>query len=136
MLGAITQRGEAQTTRLALLYALLDGSEQIKLVHLRAALALWKYCEDSARYIFGEAIGDPLTDELLRALRSSGEMSRTQIRDLFKRNKDSGKIDAALADLKKYGRRAARCARAGGRGPKVEVWIAAEIGRNSPRNRS
>jgi Bifunctional DNA primase/polymerase, N-terminal/Protein of unknown function (DUF3987) len=126
LIGAITGRGDAQTIRLALLYALLDGSEQIRLVHLRAALALWKYCEDSARYIFGDAIGDPLTDDLLRALRSSGQMTRTEIRDLFKRNKDSGKIDAALATLKKYGRVRSEMRSTGSRGPKVEVWSLAK----------
>ena len=99
-------------------------SEQIKLVHLKAALAPWKYCEDSARYIFGDAIGDPLADELLRALRNSGELTRTQIRDLFKRHKSSEKIDAALAALKKYGLVRSELRSTGGRGPKVEVWIA------------
>ena len=75
MLGAITGRAEAQTIRFALIYAVLDNSDQIKDVHLKAALALWRYCEDSARYIFGGSIGDPFTDELLRALRSNGGMS-------------------------------------------------------------
>ena len=87
---------------LALLYAVLDRSEQIKLVHLKAALALWQYCEEQrkAPHISGDSVGDPLTDELLRALRNEWEMTRTQIRDLFKRNKDAGKIDAALASLR------------------------------------
>jgi uncharacterized protein DUF3987 len=124
LFGAITGRAEAQTLRLALLYALLDGSEQIKLVHLKAASALWKYCEDSARYIFGDSLGDPFTDELLRALRNSGGMSRTQIRDHFKRNKDSGKIDTALATLKKHGRVRCEPRSTGARGPKTEFWTA------------
>ena len=104
MLGAITGRAEAQTLRLALLYALLDGSNQIKVVHLRAALALWKYCEDSARYIFGVSMGDPFTDDLLRALRSSGGMTRTEINNMFKRNRSADKIDAALVSLEAYGK--------------------------------
>jgi hypothetical protein len=124
VVGAITQRGDAQTTRLALIYALLDGCEQIKLVHLKAAIALWQYCADSARYIFGDVIGDPLTDELLRALRSRGEMTRTEIRDHFKRNKDSAKIDTALKALMKYGRVRSELRSSKGPGPKVEVWIA------------
>jgi hypothetical protein len=126
MLGSIVARADPQTLRLAVLYAVLDLSDQIKLVHLKAALALWKYCEDSARYIFGDSLGDPLADELLRALRNSGEMSRTQIRDLFKRNQSHDKIDTALDLLARYGR--ARCemrVKAGARGgPKQEVWLA------------
>ena len=38
--------------RLALLYALLDGAHVIEPVHLRAAVAVWQYCEVSATYIF------------------------------------------------------------------------------------
>src|SRR5215831_10677453 len=45
LLGAITNRAEAQTIRLALIYALLDGAAQIDVVHLNAALAVWRFCE-------------------------------------------------------------------------------------------
>jgi hypothetical protein len=51
LLGAITDRAEAQTTRLALVYALLDQARQIDVVHIDAALALWNFCVGSARYI-------------------------------------------------------------------------------------
>jgi hypothetical protein len=53
LLGAVTSRGEAQVVRLALIYALLDKSTHILKEHLDAALALWEYCEESARFIFG-----------------------------------------------------------------------------------
>jgi hypothetical protein len=76
LLGAISSRAEAQVVRLALLYALLDlelrPSEPkvtMGLHHLNAALAVWSYCEYSARHIFGELLGDPIADEILRALR-------------------------------------------------------------------
>jgi hypothetical protein len=139
LLGAICGRAEAQVCRLALLYAVTDCSEQIKRVHLQAALALWAYSADSARFIFGDNLGDPLADHLLNALRSSGGMSRTQIRDLCGRNQRSDKIDAALHLLQKYGR--AQCemrSKDGNRGPKQEIWLptGGELGRNSPRIRS
>ena len=54
LLGAITARAEAQTLRLALIYAMLDGADAIDHVHIRAGLAIWTYCEASARYIFGD----------------------------------------------------------------------------------
>jgi hypothetical protein len=57
LLGAITARAEPQTARLAMLYALLDGAAQIRCRHLKAALALWNYCDASARVIFGNMTG-------------------------------------------------------------------------------
>ena len=42
-----------QVMRLALLYAIMDGSDFMKVEHLRAALAVWYVCDVSARRIFG-----------------------------------------------------------------------------------
>ena len=100
LLGAITNRAEAQVVRLSLLYALLDRSEYIRVEHLKAALAVWAYCEASARTIFGDAFGDPVVDELLGELRRSPlGMTRTEIRDFFGRHRSSGEIDRALRTL-------------------------------------
>ena len=53
----------------------------VKTHHLRAALAVWQYCEDSARYISGNSLGDPIADKLLQNLhKSSKGLSQTQIR--------------------------------------------------------
>jgi uncharacterized protein DUF3987/bifunctional DNA primase/polymerase-like protein len=105
LLGAVTSRAEAQTMRLACLYALLDSKSIVERAHLEAALALWRYCEASARYIFGAATGDRIADELLSALQEAGSdgLTRTQIRDLFNR-RHTGAIDAALAVLSETGR--------------------------------
>jgi len=62
LFGAVTSRAEAQVMRLACIYALLDRETEVRKVHLEAALAVWNYCEASARYIFGDALGDPLAD--------------------------------------------------------------------------
>jgi hypothetical protein len=124
MLGAVTARGEAQTVRLAMIYALLDGELQIDLPHLAAGLAVWKYCEKSARRIFGDATGDPVVDELAKALRSGGEagLTRTAMRDLFGRHQGADRIGAALADLLKRG--LARCETRNTGGRPVETWFA------------
>ena len=61
--GAATARAEAHTVRVALLYALLDCSAVIQLEHLEAALAFWAYSAASARWVFGDSIGDPTADE-------------------------------------------------------------------------
>ena len=39
---------------------------------LRAGLAVWRYCEASVRHVFGAATGDPVADEVFRALRVRG----------------------------------------------------------------
>jgi hypothetical protein len=57
LLGAVLGRAEAQVIRIALIYALLDNIEQIDLPHLRAALAVWAFCEDSATQIWGDMLG-------------------------------------------------------------------------------
>src|SRR5262249_30290029 len=84
LLGAVTSRAEAQTMRLASIYTLLDSSPTIEVKHLQAGLAVWQYSESSARYIFGDALGDPVADEVLAAIRSRPEgMTRSEIRDHF-----------------------------------------------------
>jgi hypothetical protein len=126
LLGAIASRAEAQTIRLALLYALLDGSSMIGREHLEAALALWAYCNDSARYIFGDLLGNTVADEILRALRAAGTngMTRREMRDLFQRNRTADEIGKALGLLLAAGK--ARFTRtAARRGPwMTETWFA------------
>lgn len=124
LLGAVTSRAESQTMRLACLYALLDCSAVVRGEHLAAALATWKYCEDSARFIFGDALGDATADEILRTLRSRPEgMTRNGIREHFGRNKLSAEINRALALLQEYG--LARVERdQGEQGRPAEHWYA------------
>jgi uncharacterized protein DUF3987 len=101
LLGAVTSRSEAQAIRIALIYCLLDGAGTMTAEHLRAGLAVWDYCEASARYVFGDATGDPVADQLLRQLRVAGTagMTKTQISALFGRNRPAVAIDSAIALL-------------------------------------
>ena len=126
MLGAVTSRAEAQCVRLALIYALLDGATNIDLPHIKAALAVWEYAEASAAHIFGASLGDPVADDIYRALRHAGRegMSRTAIRDLFGRNQSADRIGAALALLASKGRAKMEIKQSGGR--PTECWIATE----------
>jgi hypothetical protein len=111
---------------LSILYALLDCSAEIRREHLEAALAVWRYAEDSCRYIFGDSLGDPTADEILRALRASRDgLTRTDIRDLFSRNRPEAEITRALNLLLEY--RVARVLPADEkRGRPPERWIACE----------
>ena len=97
LLGAVTARAEAQVMRLACLYALLDLSGTIRLEHLSAGLALWAYCEDSAKYIFGGTLGDPLADEIKQAVDEEPKgMTQTELSNHFKRHKKSEQLNRAL----------------------------------------
>jgi len=123
LFGAVIARAEAQVMRLACLYALLDGSREIGEPHLLAALALWDYAERSAFYIFGDALGEPVADQILRALRESeGEMSRSAILAWFGHHRKSREISQALERLREQGLAASRRVPTGGR--PAEVWIA------------
>lgn len=64
LLGAATARAEAHTVRLALLYALLDCSPTIQLTHLEGALPPGPTALSSARWIFGDSLGDPTADDI------------------------------------------------------------------------
>jgi hypothetical protein len=101
--GAATARGEAQVMRLACIYALLDSKSEVSITHLNAALEVWRYCEQSARFIFGDATGDDIADAILDGLcagRREG-LTRTEISRLFYGNETSDRIDAALALLER-----------------------------------
>jgi hypothetical protein len=122
LLGSVIARAEAQVIRLALVYALLDCTHRIDVVHLEAAMAVWAYCEESATRIFGDSLGDPVADEILIALRRSDSMTRTDIHHLFGRHRSADQIGIALALLLKTGRAKFETRQTGGR--PVETWSA------------
>lgn len=124
MLGVLVGRAAPLVLRLALIYALLDGQGEIDVPHLRAALEVWRYCEDSVRYVFGEALGDPTADRLLGILRRAGAtgLSRTDIRDALGRNAKESEVDRALGVLADAGLARFCRQRTGGR--PAERWTA------------
>jgi hypothetical protein len=82
----------------------LDKSAEIRLEHLSAALELWRYCSDSAAFIFGASLGDPLADAILEVLRSHPEgMTRTEVNNHFGRNKTKAALDAAITAAQRSG---------------------------------
>jgi hypothetical protein len=122
--GAATGRAEAQVVRLAALYAALDESTKINAAHLEAALALWDYANESARYIFGDATGDAIADRVLDALRAAPQgLKRTDISALFGRHKDATDIARALTLLLTTGKARRVEETTGGR--TAERWYAA-----------
>ena len=124
--GAVTARAEAQTIRLALVYALLDGAEHIDVLHLRAALAVWEYCDATAKHVFGASLGDRIADDIMRRLRAAGDagLTRTEIRDAFARHAGADRIGAALELLVRRG--IATCSSVSTGGRPVQTWRAAQ----------
>ena len=105
LFGAATARAEAQTLRLALTYALVDGSDRLEQHHLEAGLAMWRYADDSARYLFGgldDIDLDPVAQKILSAL-AGGPKTQTAIVDLFSRNLPNRKLQTVLTDLQERG---------------------------------
>jgi hypothetical protein len=122
--GAVTARAEAQVVRLALVYCLLDGAGEIDTPHLLAALAIWEYCDATAKHLFGTRLGDRIADEIMRLLRRAGGtgMTRNELRDALGRNVPSERIGVALEHLRTYKHAAGEMVSTGGR--PAEVWRA------------
>ena len=123
MAGAVTGRAEAQVLRLSAIYALLDKSALIRPEHHKAAMALWHYCEESVRWIFGTSTGDRNADKILTALRHAPNgMTKTEISaEVFNRHTSSAEIDEALRVL--YGLRMATYSIEQTGGAPVQRWF-------------
>lgn len=124
LLNAVTARAAPHVIRLAMIYALTDGSHAVRPAHLNAALEVWRYCEDSAAYIFGNSLGDETADAIYRSLASSKTgLTRTDMfTGLFNKNKPSGEISRALSVLSRSG--LASSERVSTEGRAKEVWFA------------
>jgi len=98
--GNVTARAPAQVMRIACIYALLDERPTIYKDHLDAALAVWNYCEASARIIFSRSQADVIEERIKQAVvKSEQGLTKTKIRDLFHRNVEAAKINEALVQL-------------------------------------
>ena len=130
LFGSLTSRAEAHVLRLSCIYALLEPSAEVQRRHIEAALALWKYCEDSARVIFGNALGNYVADQILKALRKAPEgLTRNDLRDLFGRHRSSEEIGAALQILGTL----VECEKEDTGGRPVERWFATGEGARKAR---
>jgi hypothetical protein len=126
ILGAVLRRATAIVRRFAVVYALLDCENVVRDVHLQAAAAYRKYCEDSARYVFGDALGG-LAEKLRTGLRESGQkgMTRAEVRAVAGSNNiPASEIDAALRLLLDQGLAERESEATGGR--PAERWRSRE----------
>jgi hypothetical protein len=105
LFGALTSRGAPQIVRIALIYALLDGSPQIGQAHLEAALAVWQYAEASARFAFANRTGNPVADRILVSLRDAAPngIATRELFALFDRHIGAAGINTALRQMQQQG---------------------------------
>ena len=102
MAGKMTTRAAAHIRRLAMIYALIDLTDQIELEHFQAAMKLWNYCEESAMYIFGGVTKEQL--RIMQWINQRGSATFNQVRDdLYQRHKPVADIRASLDGLVKAG---------------------------------
>jgi len=100
--GDVTRRGAAQVVRISIIFALLEGKKEVNLAHLKAAEAVWKYCNESARWAFEDHQFSFQAMKILTAL-DYEPMTRTEITTkVFNKNLLKKEIDAALVEITPY----------------------------------
>jgi hypothetical protein len=99
----LAERQGDHVNRIALIFAVLDGSETKELKHLEAAIAVWDYCEASLGYAFsGSVVGNPMADTVWYALKKAPNgLTRNQIREgCFRRSTPAVEIQQVLDYLR------------------------------------
>jgi hypothetical protein len=95
-----TTRAASYCQRIAAVYAVLDGRQNISKDDLAAAGALVRYSLASARYILDGMHRDPRMDRLIRAIDAMPPgLTRTEISALFGRHLPREALDELLDDL-------------------------------------
>jgi hypothetical protein len=125
LVGEVTSRAEAQVRRLALIYALMNQSRKVRTNHLLAALEFWRYCNESAHFIFGGRSPVTVQDKILEVLRwTSKGFTRTEISEALQRHVSSAAITQALHELRERGLARTKTLHTSGRS--AELWLAVQ----------
>ncbi|WP_341927880.1 DUF3987 domain-containing protein [Nocardioides psychrotolerans] len=124
---SLTARAAPHILRLAMVYALLDQSTELDVTHLRAASALWEYCEATVAHVWGATLGSEQLDKLYAAALKAGTsgLSRTDIIGLFSNNLAKQEVDDLVTRLVGMGLARAESQSTGGR-PR-QVLLATDI---------
>jgi hypothetical protein len=122
LVGAVTSRAEAQVRRLALIYALMNQSRTVRTKHLLAAFEVWRYCEDSAHFIFGGRSTVSEEDRIKTILQTADVgLTRTQISHALQHHVPSTVIKRTLDELRQRGFVRKKSIKT--RGRSAEVWF-------------
>jgi hypothetical protein len=100
---SLTARAESHVIRLCIVFAILDGSEFVRIEHFQAALAVWDYSKECVEYIFGEDATNPHQVRILDYLQAKYPYGHTQkeIYQLFNCKLQARVIRVAIESLKK-----------------------------------
>lgn len=102
--GELTRRAAAHVRRLALMLTLIDMEKETQARHLLAAEAVWRYCQESVRFLFTGAMTRDQAQIMEYLARNPGT-TRGQIRrQVFRDNKRATEVHVLVADLIDTGR--------------------------------
>ena len=76
----VTTRAAPHVRRLAVTFATTRGRLEVDAADLRAALEVWRYCSESARWAFGCALVTDTQARILEAVEAGGAVDRTAAR--------------------------------------------------------
>lgn len=102
IIGTMSEIADYHVLRLAAVYGLLDESLDVLPCHLEAAMAVWRYCKDSARLIFVENKIETIALRILNVLKTSTK-TQTQLHAAFGNNVVGKELDRSLAELESRG---------------------------------
>lgn len=125
-LGHLTNRGAVHVQRLALIYALMNGSQTIDVEHLEAGIAVWRYCRASAAQVVaaepeGRLTGTVDGDRMLRLLVDSGRpWSAVELKAALRWN--GSRVLAVRARLVRSGMVEVGSFKGTGGRPRTMVW--------------
>jgi Protein of unknown function (DUF3987) len=99
--GSFLDRGRPQVMRLATIYSQLDKAKQIRIEHMKAGMAVWKFNVASVNTLFEHLSGNRDADKLLAELKARFHkgMNKREMFDLFGRNRTAVYIDALVDRL-------------------------------------
>lgn len=119
--GLVTARGAQHVMRLSLIQAIINGHRQIEVADQNAALEIWRYCDHSAKYIWGDTT-DPIAGKILERIRESQlGLNRTDIYDFLGHHVTKGQIENSLNWL--HSRGLAFSESRNGNGRPSETWF-------------
>lgn len=136
LLGTLTARADVMVQRVALIFALADGSDLITRQHLEAAYAVWKYCRATAAYVFKdraliESTNDKTKDKLKAKVYDAiynSTHSGKHLSDLKKlpvaNNSNKHLVDEILEELSSEGKITSTVVNTGTRGANPTVFFA------------
>lgn len=106
---SVTSRGIQHIIRFSLIYAFMDGEEEVREAHIKAAEAVWEYCSASAKVVFGNSTGNEMADLILDELQEYPDegLSLKEIKLAFGKGKPNAYTNRALSILEKD--RLAKC---------------------------